>query len=189
MSEPEPQAQDRPQDLYVTRNRPDPGQRPGSPRILQGLWGESDRPGYRRLYFTRALDVYAEFLADDVLSASDVGPERSPVLGEPATRVRLRGDALVDITRERRAETLSPFDIDLRIAGPITSAELDLRVSHMEPCLKGATPGDVICDSTQTCDTCFGDQTCAGFIGCEPGGTFVDCPPVEPAASNDLNPC
>jgi hypothetical protein len=157
---PEPgQAQERPQDPFVDRNRPDPVQRPAPPRILQGFWGQSDRDGYYRLYFSRALDVYAEFRGEDVLDTADVAAEESPVRGEPATRVTVRGEALVDITRERRAESLSPFDIDLKFGGRIMSAEL-ANLSVQEPCLLGATPGDVICDSTQTCETCFGQLTC-----------------------------
>jgi hypothetical protein len=184
---PEPgQAEQRPPDPFVDRNRPDPVQRPPSPRILQGLWGQSDRSGFRRLYFSRALDVYAEFRAEDVLETADIGPDESPVRGEPATRVTVRGDALVDITRERRAESLSPFDIDLKIGGRITSAEL-ANLSVLEPCLLGATPGDVICDSTQTCDTCFGQLTCPGGVSCDAECSF-DCPPVDPPVS-DLNPC
>ncbi len=183
---PEPgQAQERPQDPFVDRNRPDPVRRPASPRILQGLWGQSDRNGFRRLYFSRALDVYAEFRAEDVLETADVGPDESPVQGEPATRVTVRGDALVDITRERRAESLSPFDIDLKIGGRITSVELANNLSVPEPCLLGATPGDVICDSTQTCDTCFGQLTCPGGVSCDPQCSF-DCP-VRPVS--ELDPC
>lgn len=184
MPEPGP-AQQRPQDPFVDRNRPDPVQRPASPRILQGLWGQSDRSGFRRLYFSRALDVYAEFRAEDVLATADVGPDESPVRGEPATRVAVRGDALVDITRERRAETLSPFDLDLKIGGRITSAEL-ANLSVQEPCLLGATPGDVICDSTQTCGTCFDQLTCPGGVSCDAECSF-DCPPVDPVS--DLDPC
>jgi hypothetical protein len=47
------------QDPYVERLRPDPSQPPEAVRILEGLLGDSDREGYRRLYFNRELDYYA----------------------------------------------------------------------------------------------------------------------------------
>jgi hypothetical protein len=49
------------QDPYVERLRPDPSQPPEAVRILEGLLGDSDREGYRRLYFNRELDYYAAF--------------------------------------------------------------------------------------------------------------------------------
>jgi len=41
------------QDPYVERRRPDPSQPPEPVRILEGFLGDSDREGYKRLYFNR----------------------------------------------------------------------------------------------------------------------------------------
>src|SRR3712207_4517435 len=61
------ESQDLGQDPYVEKLRPDPSQPPEAVRILEGFLGESDREGYRRLYFTRELDYYMEFRAEDVV--------------------------------------------------------------------------------------------------------------------------
>lgn len=56
-----------PQHPYVTRLKPDPS-RPAIRMVeLTGLPGDSDRPGYQRLYLTTKLDYYAEFLASDMM--------------------------------------------------------------------------------------------------------------------------
>jgi hypothetical protein len=54
-----PDAADRPQDPYVARRRPDPASPPEPTTRMFGFLGDSDRPGFRRLYFTRDLDYYA----------------------------------------------------------------------------------------------------------------------------------
>jgi hypothetical protein len=55
------------QDPFVERRRPDPSQPPEPVRILEGLLGDSDREGYKRLYFNRELDHYAELRIEDVV--------------------------------------------------------------------------------------------------------------------------
>jgi hypothetical protein len=171
-------AQDRPQDPHVQRLRPDPSQAGTPPRVLRGLWGDSDRPGYRRLYFSRLLDWYAEFRLQDVVAVEDVPPEKPPFLGERASRVALRPDAPVDITRSRAASAVDAFDLDVRFGYPIVSAELPNN-SVLEPCLLCATPGEVTCDTSQTCDTCFGQVTCA--VSC------VEC--VTDLCVSQAEPC
>ena len=109
-------AGDRPQDPLVERERPDPSQPPEPTKALEGALGDSDRPGFRRLYFTAELDSYAEFRVDDVLSVVDIPPDQPPFLGEPATRVTLRRDAAVDFTRTQRARPRDEFDLDVRLA-------------------------------------------------------------------------
>jgi hypothetical protein len=109
-------AADRPQDPLVARLRPDPSQPPEPTRTLEGVLGDSDRPGFRRLYVTPELDQYAEFRTDDVISVADIPPDQPPFLGEPATRVTLRRDAPVDFTRSHRARPLDEFDLDVRLA-------------------------------------------------------------------------
>ena len=152
-------AESREPDPRVQRWRPDPAAPAAPPRTLSGLWGNSDRPGYRRLYLSRSLRTYAEFRLDQVVEAVDVDPSQPPFLGEKGTRVTLRHDATVDITQSHSAATLDPFDLDIRIGRRIVSAELP-EMSVLEPCLLGATPGDVLCDTSQTCGTCFGVFTC-----------------------------
>src|SRR5688500_4934797 len=109
---------DRPQDPLVERLRPDPSQPPEPVRILKGLLGDSDRPGFRRLYFTSGLDVYAEFRSDDVLTTTPIASDQPPFLGEEATGVTLRADAPVDFTQSHRAAAVDEFDLDVRLGGP-----------------------------------------------------------------------
>src|SRR5918994_797236 len=99
------------QDPRVERLRPDPSEPPPRARSLAGLWGDSDRTGFRRLYLTSDLDAYAEFRVEDVLGTVDIPPERAPFLGEQATRIELRHDAPVDITHSHRVGD-DEFDLD-----------------------------------------------------------------------------
>jgi hypothetical protein len=170
--------QARRQDPRVEKVRPDPAQPAASGRTLRGLWGDSDRPGFRRLYFSTSLDSYAEFRVEDVIEAVDVPPEQPPFFGERATRVTLPPDAPVDITHTRPAGTIDHFDIDVRFGYPAVSA-MAPNVSVLEPCLLGATPGDVTCDTSQTCGTCFGQLTCEG--------TCMDCP--TDGCPSQVEPC
>jgi hypothetical protein len=112
------------QDPFVQRRRPDPSQPPEAVRSLEGLMGDSDREGYRRLYFTRELDYYAEFRTEDVLFSEPIGPDRPPFLGEDATRVGIRRDAPIEYTRSRSAGAVEDeFDLDIRLAAaPLSTA-------------------------------------------------------------------
>ena len=148
---------DRPQDPLVARLRPDPSQPPEPAVTLEGVLGDSERPGFRRLYFTAELDSFAEFRADDVLSMGEIPADQPPFLGEPATRVTLRRDAAVDFTRTQRGRPIDEFDLDVRLAPAA-----------------GAGPGE---GRPQT----FGQAGCLetfGF-GCQEGGTLetfgVEC--------------
>lgn len=148
------EAADRPQDPLVGRLRPDPSQPPTPTKTLEGVLGDSDRPGHRRLYFTAELDSFAEFRAEEVLSVADIPPDEPPFLGEQATRVTLRRDAAVDFTRTQRARPLDEFDLDVRLA-PGAGLPRDRPVTFGEP----------------GCLETFG-------FGCQEGGgfaTFVDC--------------
>jgi hypothetical protein len=154
-------------------------------RTLRGFWSGSDRPGFRRLYFSRSLDSYAEFRVEDVVEAVDIPPEQPPFLGERATRVTLPRDARVDITHSRPAGAIDPFDLDIRFGYRIVSAEAP-NLSQLEPCLECGTPGDVTCDTSQTCDTCFGDHTCHGVGSCL-DDTCLNCP--TDACPSQVEPC
>jgi hypothetical protein len=158
------EAKDREQDPRVETLRPDPAEPPLPVRTLEGLWGKSDRPEFRRLYLTSGLDAYAEFRVEDVVQVSDIPPERPPFLGERATRVALRVDAQVDLTRSRRAGAINPFDLDLRFRRGIKSAELPIPTADLCP-LCGTVP-DATCEASAL-GTCFG-QTCPEEICAEP---------------------
>ncbi|MFD8783507.1 hypothetical protein [Kitasatospora sp. NPDC059599] len=109
---------DRPQDDFVARNLSDPTERPPRTLTLSGLLGDSDRTGFRRLYFNKQLDYYAEFASADVLSAEDVGSDQPPFVGLDATKVTLRRDATVHFTQVASATPVDEFDLDLRLGQP-----------------------------------------------------------------------
>src|SRR5690349_20497488 len=99
---------DRPQDPFVAEHLSNPSERPPRTPILSGLLGDSDRPGYRRLYFNTSLDYYAEFAAGDVLAVSTIPSDRPPFVGLEATKVELRRDAPVTFSQVRSA---APLDV------------------------------------------------------------------------------
>jgi hypothetical protein len=80
---------------------------------LVGLLG--DRPGYRRLYFSRSLDYFTEFRTDNVLHTETVPPDQPPLVGVEAIRLTLRHDALIEFTRSRYGRQLDEFDVDVRL--------------------------------------------------------------------------
>jgi hypothetical protein len=105
-----------PQDPHVERVRPNPSEPPQRTRTLVGFLGDSDRPGMRRLYFSPALDHYAEFRNEDVLSLTTVPPEQSPFPGHQVTEATLRRDATVDYTHTHTPGPADEFDLDVRLA-------------------------------------------------------------------------
>jgi hypothetical protein len=106
---------DRPQDPIVERLRADPAQPPAPTLEMSGFLGDSDRPGFRRLYFTRDLDYYAEFRAGDAVDVETIPADQDPFRGEEATRLRLRRDATVEYTRVRSARPLDDYDLDIQL--------------------------------------------------------------------------
>jgi hypothetical protein len=103
------------QDPYVERRRPDPSQPPEEVRIQEGLLGDSDREGYKRLYFTRELDHYAEFRTEDVTFTEPIAPDQPPFLGQQATRVGIKRNATIEYTRVRTPRPVDEFDLDVRL--------------------------------------------------------------------------
>jgi hypothetical protein len=85
---------DKKQDPRVARLRPDPTQPPKRVHRLIGLWGDSDRDGFGRLYLTSGLDTYAEFRLGDVVATEEIPADEPPFLGEQATRLELRDEAV-----------------------------------------------------------------------------------------------
>jgi len=167
-----PQGADRPQDPVVERLRPDPSQPPEPSLTFTGFFGESDREGFRRLYFSRDLDYYAEFRADDALDAVAIPADQQPFPGEEATRVTLRRSATVDYTHSRRP--VDEFDIDVRLGGRLASS--------FRPPVFLTGPGDTACgdcpatpgtcaDTCQTCPTncgtCITDCATCGHATCD----------------------
>jgi hypothetical protein len=165
-----PGPEDLGQDPFVERLRPDPSRPPERLRILEGLLGDSDREGYKRLYFTRELDHYAEFRAEDVVFSEPIPPEQPPFLGQQATRVGLRREATVEYTRVRTPRPVDEFDLDVRLGAPgglrAGAEALPLTLPDERP----ATQVGNTCPPTG-CPVTF--MTCGGW-GCEPcpgGGT------------------
>jgi hypothetical protein len=105
------------QDPHVERLRPDPSEPPTPVRVLQGLLGDSDREGYKRLYFSRELDYYAEFRRNDVVYSEPIAPEQPPFVGLDAKRVGIRRDATIEYTRVRAPRPVDEFDLDIRLGG------------------------------------------------------------------------
>lgn len=150
------------QDPRVERLRPDPSKPALRTRALAGLWGDSDRAGFARLYLTRDLSVYAEFRADDVIVTTEIPPERAPLLGELATRIELPHDANVEITRSKRAAEINEFDLDIRFGAGIRFASAGYASSGPDECYKADE--DTVWPCGHTCDPFL----CKTFIG--PGG-------------------
>ena len=168
------------QDPFVERLRPDPSQPPERVRILEGLLGDSDREGYKRLYFNRELDHYAEFRTEDVVFSEPIPSEQPPFLGQQATRVGLRREATIEYTRLRTPRPVDEFDLDVRLGAPrgLTAEEEQFDCTRRRT---GCPPPDTFggertCDNSPTCgwtcvgvtceDTACGGRTCQGWT-CE----------------------
>jgi hypothetical protein len=178
----------RPQDPFVERLRPDPSEPPTRVMVLEGLLGDSDRAGFRRLYFTSELDHYAEFRADQVLSVETLPADRPPFLGQEATRVTLPRDATVDYTRTRTARPVDEFDLDVRL-GP--AGGMIPGPGTWEAECPGPTWGE--CPTFVTCvscpDTCqitiCRGRTCIDVNTCD----FELCPTRAPTCRRTCDTC
>jgi hypothetical protein len=116
---PEEKKSDGPQefseDPYVARIRPDPSAPPPEVVTLEGLAGKSDREGWARLYFNRALTYYGEFRQEDVVYTEPIPEDQPPMYGLKGTRVGLRRDAVLEYTRTTKAQPAAGFDLDVRL--------------------------------------------------------------------------
>jgi len=99
-------AAERPQDPLVDRLRPNSSEPPLRGMTLSGFLGDSDRPGFRRLYFTADLSSYAEFRAEDALMLGSIPAGEPPFVGEEATRVTIRDGAMIEYTQARTARAV-----------------------------------------------------------------------------------
>ena len=147
-------AGDRSQDTLVERLRPDPSQPPTPVRVLDGLLGDSDRPGFRRLYLTRQLDYYAEFRDEDVLVVK-IEPDQPPFLGEQASRVTLRRDATIEYTRVQTARPLDEFDLDVRLGPGPGLPPIEPIDTVFPPWCERPTREITVCRPRTCLDTCI----------------------------------
>jgi len=187
MENPE-EIQNRPADPFV-RDRSAAGTPPGRSVTLSGLFGDSDRPGCKRLYLTSRLDYFAEFRTEDVVAVEDIPPERPPFVGLDATRVSLLADATVDWVRRGLGGGPDPFLLEARDATvqPQFVETWEARCpgitehfgeSDFDPCRPGGhgghgghgTFGPLPTQAGRTCATCA-QGTC---VTCEQG-TCVTC--------------
>ena len=169
-----------PQHPLVEQLKPDPTQPARKTTVLTGLPGNSDRPGYQRLYLTTKLDYYAEFLAQDILKADTIAADQSPFPGIEATRVAIARDAVIHYIWARSAHPVDEFDLDVRLGAVGGRA-----AAHPGTGLGGGPggtcdfcPTDDTCRTCDTCprtqcDTCHG-QTCHTCQTC-PGQTCQTC--------------
>jgi hypothetical protein len=153
----DPDAANRPQDPFVARRRPDPAQPPAPTARMLGFLGDSYRPGFRRLYFTRDLDYYAEFRADDVLQMDSIPADQPPFPGDEATRLTLRRDATVEYTRIRTPHSIDEFDADVRLGRRFVLFDRRRGV-YLER--RAETEPNTWCHDFTCYGSCPGDGTC-----------------------------
>lgn len=117
--------QDRSPDPLV-RDRLSAGAESAAGGTMAGLWGDSDRTGFRRLYLTTRLDYFVEFAVEQVLSVEPVPPDEPPFVGLDATRVTFARDTGLDWVR-RSVVGSDPFLLEARNATvqPQFPTELD----------------------------------------------------------------
>ncbi|WP_146607246.1 hypothetical protein [Spongiactinospora gelatinilytica] len=151
---------------------------------MTGFLGDSDRPDHRRLYFTRALDYYAEFSTGDVIDMTTVARDEEPFRGEEATQVSLRRDAMVEFTRTRTGRPLDEFDLDVRFGR-----------SRSGQCIPGLTDTrDHDCQEPTAAGggDCVTPGTCAGTVhatgGCSPRWTTPWHPSPRRSAGGSAKP-
>src|SRR6266851_1993932 len=160
-----------PQHPLVDQLKPDPSQPARRFIVLTGLPGNSDRPGYQRLYLTTKLDYYAEFPASDMVHAEAVPADQSPFAGHEATRVRIGRDATIHYIWARSPQPVDEFDLDVRL-GAAGAASPALPIRTGVTCFPDGTACgtcDGTCDDTcpHTCQTCHGTcRTCPGQATC-----------------------
>jgi hypothetical protein len=207
------------QHSWVSRVKPEPGAPPVRVRRLAGIVGDSDRPGFRRLYFSPEFTFYAEFRADDVVYVETIPEDRPPFVGTEATRVAIRRDAQIDFVRSRTSQPVDDFDLDIRVgraarARPRVAVEAETweaecpGPSFFAPCdtdftcvcgdtvqitiCRGATCIDVCDTRFRTCDTCRTDcdqATCATCGTCDTACNQATCATCNQATCATCNTC
>lgn len=104
------------QDPLGERLRSDLAAPPHKAVTLAGLLGDSERPGYKRLYFSAALDHYAEIHSEDILHRGPIDPANPPFIGLVSTRLTVKRCAVIDYVRSTLSDAFDDFDIDVRLS-------------------------------------------------------------------------
>ena len=148
------------QDPFVERRKQGLSQPPEPVRVLAGLLGDSDREGYRRLYFSRQLDSYAEFRIEDVVDRELIPANQAPFPGLDASRVSIRRDAPVWYTRVRTPRPVDEFDLDIRLGRGGRSGQISAMAETWEAecAYTYGCPQTIDCGGTHRLDTCYGPQ-------------------------------
>jgi hypothetical protein len=91
----------REQDARVAYGRatPDSPARPGL--TLVGFLGDSNQPGFRRLYLDDSLTIFIEFNVEFVVYDYQLPAGQCPFVGEPATSVTFKLDAELEFEQSR----------------------------------------------------------------------------------------
>jgi hypothetical protein len=152
------------QDAHVERLRPNPAEPPPKVLTLVGFLGNSERRGHKRLYFSAAMDHYAEIRDEDILHRGFIEAARSPFVGLESTRLTVKRSALIDYVRSFVAEAIDDFDIDIQVSpGVGSSSTHPLTANTINNCgsmggfnCPGQTQPVTQC-AAMTCATC---QTC-----------------------------
>lgn len=155
------------QDPLVDQLRPEPSAPPSDAVILDGLAGKSDREGWARLYFNRALTYYAEFRREDILFTEAIPPDQAPMVGVKATRVGIKKDAVIEYTRTTRAAAPDEFDLDVRLGAAAQRAAQPNVPDSFFDC-----PATIGIECPTQPFGCATDQTC----GCGTQRTQCFCP-------------
>jgi hypothetical protein len=157
----EPPELDR-QDPLVERLRPHPAA--PAPKVLElvGLLGNSDRPGHKRLYFSTALDFYAEVPIDNILHRAAIDAAQAPFVGHEASRLTVKRSAIIHYVRSVFADAIDDFDIDIQVSPGSGSGIHTLTANSVANCgTGGGCPGTFGCPPQgQTAGTCLTCQTC-----------------------------
>jgi hypothetical protein len=190
----DPEPEGLPQHPYVERLKPDPSQPARRVVDLTGLAGNSDKPGYQRLYLTTRLDYYAEFPLSAIVHSEVVPADQSPFPGQEATRVSVSRDATIHYIWARSPQPVDEFDLDIRLgaAGAAPAAPI-FPTAHT--CIDGCPTGDTchtqcgtcpathcgtcpltVCATCHThCGTCPPNATCAGHGTCAQTACIHTC--------------
>ncbi len=179
----------RPPDPFVAARINDP--KAGAPPTLTlvGLLGDSDRPGYRRLYLNTRLDYWLEVRAEDVLAAEDVGPDQPPFQGLDATRLTVVRDAQLHYVRTVSAGATDPFAVQ-----PLTAQSqprMAMAQTWEAECPGpswGDCPTDIGCPTANECPS--------GWTVCKPrtcreteGATCRTCDTCRPTCAETCRTC
>ncbi|GHB29623.1 MULTISPECIES: hypothetical protein [Streptomyces] len=179
---------ERSQDPLVEKLRPDPSKPPIAGVTLNGVLGDSDRPGHRRLYFTAELDYFIEFSVDDVLRSSRIPPDKAPFPGSEATQITLRKGADIAYTHTTVARPPDEFDLNVRRRRTRPATNPGETGYSMYTCDTDTreechTAGWYTCTCTtcQTCGETACDATCHTGLECYPEDnwdTALSCIPT-----------